>query len=203
VYLDFEGNVDHPPSLLGVLVGEEVRQWIVEPGLFPLQRLKNSAGYTSAAAPLDEALASVRQLAGEGGVIAAYTQHDIEVIAAYCGDPELRDWFGEHYRNAKKTLDYCYSRGLAPGGRDRERPRTLQEWADSYGFGVAGLHKPGNTGKRLRDVRAMLQARQADPEALTRVAKSKWTNLLGHNISDVRGLRHCTVRAARAINGSS
>lgn len=35
VYIDFEGTATDPPSLLGVLAGEEFTQYVIEPALWP------------------------------------------------------------------------------------------------------------------------------------------------------------------------
>lgn len=199
-YLDFEGNVHEPPSLLGVLAEGRVRQWIVEPGLVPMAGLSNSHGLAPESASLTEALRIVAEEADRRGAeIAAYTRHDIEIIEDHCLDAELVAWYQDRYRNAKKTLDYWYSQGQAPGSEGGVRPHALQEWMDLAGITRPGGQQPGHVGGALRTVRQQLRRRGGDPALLTPVAKGKWTRLLAHNETDLTGLQALITIAAQDL----
>ena len=56
--------------------------------------------------------------------------------------------------------------------------------------------EPGNSAKRIRDVREMLGKRNGAYAALTPVAKAKWTKALLHNWHDCVGLRALMIECA-------
>ena len=72
----------------------------------------------------------------------------------------------------------------------------LSRYLDLIGYDVPKAYGPGNSAKRIRDVREMLGKRNGAYAALTPVAKAKWTKALLHNWHDCVGLRALMIECA-------
>jgi hypothetical protein len=72
----------------------------------------------------------------------------------------------------------------------------LAFYLGAIGYEVPTSHGPGNTGSRIQAVRAALERTGGSYESLTRVQKSKWTNLLQHNRHDCEGMKAFCLKAA-------
>jgi len=65
----------------------------------------------------------------------------------------------------------------------------LSRYFDLISYDVPKAYGPGNSAKRIRDVREMLDGKDGNYAKLTPVAKAKWTKALLHNWHDCVGLR--------------
>ena len=201
IYIDFEGNQDAVPTLLGVLWQRgwdtEFEQFVLEDTFRKAARAKRCRVST-----LNDVMTHVVAVAESEDVeIVAWSHHELDVIEELAaGDLPAR--FKNRFRDAKKIakrwLRQCHPDVEPPprswGGRYR-----LDFFFDQTAYEVPGPLGPGNTGQRLKYVRDMLVRRKGDFKQLTPVAKGKWTRVLGHNRHDCFGMRHVDETAVMEL----
>lgn len=199
IYIDFEGTVNDPPSLLGTLMmsndsSEDVTQYVIEEALYPAGEVKEQCTNSS----LDKTLELLRELAErENRRCVAWSSREVQAINDHCSSNELKGYFEANIVDAKK-IARVWKRRFFPGvvfpyvtGQGRHR---LYEYLRLIGYSVPKSHGPGNTGQRIRYVRNQLANHCNDYGSVTNVTKAKWTKLLGHNFHDCRGLRDLFIK---------
>ncbi len=186
IYIDFEGFADHSPTLLGILIGDQFEQVVLDSELTSAADAKGMRLSTVAA----EASQLQARSLGEQRVVVAYSQHELNVLRTYA-----QTEIGEVYRDARKIAKRWINR-LHPDA-------PIQEWTLKE-FLKFIEHPRGNhlgfqqSTARIRAVRDMLRKKRSY-DALTPVAKAKWTKLLDHNEIDCRGMRALVQRAASEL----
>ncbi len=166
IYVDFEGTKVDPPSLLGALRaggGGAVHftQYVLEEGLWPAAEASTGIG---------------------GGLCRPATWADLAEVRRIAE--------AEHRRPRHGGGGSSPAPISGPGPTNRMRGRhQLHQYLTCIGYSVPPAFGPGNSAKRIRDVRDMLAARHGDYAALTPTAKGKWTRGLQHNWHDCNGLR--------------
>ena len=201
IYIDFEGTQAEPACLLGVLTpDDEFVQFVMDPVLRTASdaRSKLAGRGHCARATLDEAVDYIAGRLRDGSVVAAWSRHDADVITKFATESAAKDLVLAQYRNAKQTARRWKKR-CHPSIKWKKVPfqptYSLDRFMKLVGYVVPKAHGPGNTGQRLRYVKAQLLKRGCF-DALTPTAKGKWTRLLGHNYHDCFGLRAVTQVAA-------
>jgi hypothetical protein len=196
VYVDFEGNADEPPFLLGILraqgqlttfeqvVVSDKQKWSL-PGLdrkpLLIERLEKS---------IVKLLAMAR---AERRLIAAWSTHELDVIRTWCVlQPDDAEFLAAAYRNcipvarswkARCYPDLVFGRDTF-GGRNR-----LYRYLDLIRYEIPSHLGREQTGQRLSHVTSQLERRGLRFDDLTPVAKRKWRLLLDHNRHDCYGLK--------------
>lgn len=205
IYVDFEGTKLDPPSLLGVFYSDtecsEDRfvQYVIEPGLSPAGDAKPQCVNRSLEATLQEIVDLSRS---EERMIVAWSSREALAVDRYSSNSRLNEYFINHLIDAKaiakRWKQRFFPRVRFPyiTGQGRHR---LAAYMKLTGYPVSSSHGPGNTGQRIRYVRQQLLKRGGDYQALTSVAKAKWTNLLAHNRHDCSGMRHVFQRASEEM----
>jgi hypothetical protein len=191
-YVDFEGQTDQPPILLGCTrrSGEDqlhrVRQVITDPAFAPLAQADGLELLS-----LGDAVLRILQRAEKGDrLIVAWTEHELNVVRTYC--PEHLDRFRSRYVNARKLAVRWRNRrhaGDKPSG-------TLADYLTLVGYRVPDEAGIGMTGDTIAVLRRSL-ARDGDAEQLTDNQRRRWRDLREHNRHDCRGMRVVTLIAAR------
>ncbi len=203
IYIDFEGNVDAPPVLLGTHCEDSestgrMEHIVHDPTFWPLTAEAQSpsvAAQSVVAATLVDTLAAVQHRAiTENRRVISWSRREADAIrASGCSDETLH-FFEEHLVDAK-VIAKNWKRRAHPGHRWSRLPRvgihTLDRYMALVGYAVPTAHRPGKTGTRLRSIRTRLDS----GKPLTRGLRAHWTKLLNHNFHDCRGMRAVTITA--------
>lgn len=197
VFIDFESNVDQPPSVLGVLrvTGSEslFEQHVIEAALHPAAEAWSPAsrsGGSCVASTPDGAIARVAYLA-EGRMVFAYAaQHERELVEKITPDPPFRivdilPWA----RRWRAFHGVRFERRPFEGG-----PNSLRNMAD-----LAGLEFPPFLGRRrvgpnLARVREQLARHGGDWSSVPPGAKRAWSRVLEKNRWDCYSSRTLLAR---------
>lgn len=199
IYIDFESRVKDPESLLGVACEGVWSVCILEPELWSAAAYSHPKGEVRAMEPL-EAFDAIRQRAEtERRLVAAWSSREGEGIRETLGLP-LGDqqWWENNLIDAKK-----YAKKMARDLKVPIRPRfstmgkgvnkhSLASYMEATSYQVPAVHGPGNAAQRILYVRKQIVAKGSF-DAITRSAKTKWTNGLSHNYHDCIGLGHVMV----------
>ncbi len=211
LFVDFEGEADGPPVLLGVLgesraLGDSggFRQYVFDPVL----QVAGAASATAHGPCIDEtlegALARLRAACEQEGVeLVAWSSYEQSVISgALAASGDLQFWEGRIVD--AKAIAKRWKRKVHP---DVEFPLTrgsgrhaLRHYLDLVGYRVPPTQRGGKTGVRIRAVRTALE-KKGSFAALTGVEKRKWLSLLSHNWHDCNGMREVVMRARETENG--
>jgi len=190
LYIDFEGNKDRPPVLLGVhRVGRgehpHVQQDVTDP-LFD--------GLVPRYLPLLDAVRRVVVRAEhKGRVIVAWTQHELDVVRVHGAiDPDLVARFEQRYVNAYAVAKRWRNR---LHGGDKPDEGTLYTWLALIGWPVGEAAEAGHVGTTLRSLRTTLEAgRQLSGSQL-----AAWDRLVAHNHLDCVGMRRLCLAASAEL----
>jgi hypothetical protein len=199
IFIDFEGNRDEHPVILGVLEhssGQPVfTQWILDPLFQPLaehnERLR--------AGSLTDVLTRIDREHGVSSSVYAWSTHEQQVITGAELPADLLASWSDRVIDAK-VVAKRWARIAHPefkpariAGRGRH---TLDQYLDLANYAVPRMHGAGNTGSRLRSLRTALEKGKTFSQ-LTSVQKAKWTNLLEHNRHDCFGMARLVELAER------
>ena len=200
IYIDFEGTAVDAPSFLGAtwVDGDTQHfvQYVLEEALWPAAQAKEKCRVSKW-----EDLKEIKKLSErEGRLIFAWSTHEAVDLEKYAPDGE---WFSSNVINAipiaKKWKREFYPNVTFP--RDPNRPMRGRNRLDRYleliRYDVPSILGPGNSAKRIRDVRNMLNNKGGDYSALTSTAKGKWTKALNHNWHDCDGMRKLLIAIAQ------
>ncbi len=185
IYLDFEGFVKEPPSLLGVLIDGSFETLVLDPTLRPAAEAKGLR-VTDGTAALRGILERARL---EDRIVCAFGNREREAALEDFGVD-----LGDRYVNVHPIV----KRSWKLTRPERPKRGRGQTWSRRGGFSLEffekglGLVRPphlghGHATKRLRGVRQALE-RHGVWSGLTPTAKAKWTKLLDYNETDVRNL---------------
>lgn len=194
LYVDFEGEKDEPPVLLGVLRHSGrgsrpfVHQVVVD---------ETFASLAASAMSLREAVATVVVRAERGDRrIVSWTEHDLEVVRTLGGDdPALVARFEARYVNARAVAERWRNR---LHGGDGPQPGRLVDYLALIGYPVPEEAVGGHVGDTIRSIRPRLE-RGLSP---TLAQRDRWDHLLEHNRHDCAGMRRVCLRATKELEAS-
>ena len=177
LYIDFEGQEDKPPVLLGTFrrgrgPDPYVHQVVLDP-------VFEAAGPEKR--ELKDAIEIVVRRAEKADRrIVAWTEHELDIVRRLGDDhPELVARFEARYANAHAVAKRWMNR-LHPD--DRPAEGTLAAYLDAIAHDVPPGAGPGHVGDTIRALRPALTAGRR----LTPRQKARWTRLLQHNQHDSR-----------------
>ena len=181
LYIDFEGEKDKPPVLLGVLrrpgrgAEPSVHQDVVDREFEP-------AGPN--ARELRDAVEVVVARAEHGDRrIVSWSEHDLEMVRTLREDePELVARFERRYVNAL-GLARRWANMLHP--EDKPANGKLAGYLALIDYEVPPSGDPGRVGKTIRALRPTLRGGRP----LTLGQRRRWAQLLEHNRHDCAGMR--------------
>jgi hypothetical protein len=192
IFIDFEGNKDLPPTLLGVLERSEgndtFHQYVLEDSFVPLatspkhkQLLTGSIG---------EILEDLDARFSPETPIYAWSSHEQLVVNELLEGSDLAALWKSRITDAKK-LAKQWARKHHPNHtfvkKEFRSRHTLDQYLSLIEYVVPTVHAAGRTGHRLRSLReTLVSARPLEtwPPSLNRY----WTNLLAHNMHDCYGM---------------
>ena len=186
MYIDFEGFEDHSPSLLGILIDNILEQIVLDTQLSLAAEAKN----LRVATVHDSVRHLLAQSKAEGRLIVAYSQHEKNVIEKFA-QTDLTGPYRDARMIAKRWRTICHT------GRPI-RGHGLKDFLEFIGFPRGPYLGEKKSTSRLKSVGDML-ARRGNYQAITPVAKAKWTKLLEHNAIDCRGMCALVVLAAKEL----
>jgi hypothetical protein len=186
IYIDCEGFEDQAPTLIGVLIGDDLDQIVLDPELQPAAIAKGLR-----VSVLSKEASRLQQLSvREERLIVAYSQHERNLLMTYA-QIDITDCYRDALMIAKRWKSILYPEAWLNG-------RGLKDFLEFIGFprGVHLGHQKST--KRIKAVRDMLRVKGSF-EALTPVKKAQWTKLLEHNAIDCRGMRALVIRASAEL----
>ena len=191
LYVDFEGQTDKAPVLLGILRrrgrGDEpsVFQVVVDPEF-------EAAG--PAIRGLREAIEVVVVRAeSRDRRIVSWSEHDLEVVRRLRDeDPGLVARFERRYVNALAVARRWANR-LRPD--DKPGDGKLGGYLAMIGYAVPAGAEPGHVGDTIRALRPTLAAGRP----LSSRQQERWARLRSHNRRDCAGMRRVCLRATREL----
>lgn len=214
IYIDFEGRMNEPPALLGVLYAEGkdasedrlvLRHDILDPALKTLDEAVDFEGVyrydTSVWSIRASVLDVVRRAKNQKRHIVSWSRYDATAIAEHGTTAYNRRILNMWYRDGKATARRWRTR-CRP---DLEFPRSgmrgahqLTVYLDVFDYPLPDDYGKGTVGDRLRDVRTALATR-GDWDSLTEIQQGKWRGVLNHNAADLYGMRTVVIGAAAEL----
>lgn len=184
IYVDYEGNENRPPTLLGWRVERVHFGAIVEP-LFATcaDRYRAPGNHYQAHGALIQSLISKAER--DDRRIVSWSEHDWREMMAALDDTEWQARLCVVYRNAIKTARPWYRQhfGQTPPGA------TLGHFLERTGKPHPSKYGQGLVGTALRVVRQQLEAGE-DYAGLTPRARASWVTVVKHNQLDLVGMEH-------------
>ena len=199
IYIDFEGRVKDPPTLLGMCCRDNWNVQVLEPLLWQADEYGHPKGDVFSATPLN-AYEVIRDGAvGEGRLVVAWSSRELDAILKNPGITSREaSWWSKNLIDGKKHAKKM-ARKLAIKIEPRkssmgkgENKNSLASFMKATGYKVPAIHGPGNTSQRILYVRNQV-LRKGNFDEISSSAKTKWTNVLSHNYHDCVGLRHVMV----------
>jgi hypothetical protein len=182
IYVDYEGNTDAPPTLLGWWVDGVHFGAIVEP-LFGTCANRYRAKGNAVQAHNEVVEALVCRAEQEDRRIVSWSEHDWRLMRDALPDPERQQRLCTVYRNALSTARPWYRKtyGHTPTAA------TLTHFLECLGQPHPKRYGPGLVGKALHMLRQQLQ--QGRPyDQLTPRARANWVMVVKHNRLDLEGM---------------
>ncbi len=196
IYIDFEGNTDTKPTLLGILYKPEadkhaefpvdvVEQWVLEPAFYG--SVDGSGAPTGSVELLRRALELIAFAKKQKRRIVSWSQHDFTLIMdALVTRPRAQRTFKALYRDAKRTGE-AWSKSWPSD--ERPEVQALTHYLKRVGYEVPAQFGPGLTGESLRVIRKSLETHQHNWQRLTRLQRERFHAVLMHNRHDLLGMR--------------
>jgi hypothetical protein len=181
IYIDYEGNIKLPPTLLGWYVDGKYMASILEP-LFETceNRYKAKGVYVEDHKQL--ALRLIQQAEDEGRLIVSWSEHDYLLMCKVLM-PSDAERLKQVYRNAIRTARPWYRQKYGP----LPEKASLNFFEDLLGFYVPDRFGLGLVGESLRLIRVQIQEGRSYAD-FSKAAKNGWTSVVRHNKLDLEGM---------------
>ena len=181
IYIDYEGNMKLPPTLLGWYVDSEYKASIVEP-LFETCKNRYKAKGIHVEDHAQLALKLIQNAEDEGRLIVSWSEHDYLLMCKVL-TPSGAERLKLVYRNAIRTAKPWYKQKYGP----LPEKASLDFFEDLLGFHVPERFGLGLVGKSLILIRGQI-AEGLGYAKLTNAARDGWTTVVRHNKLDLEGM---------------
>lgn len=181
IYIDYEGNMKMPPTLLGWYVDGEYMGSIIEP-LFATCENRYKAKDVYVENHMELALRLIQQSEDEGRLIVSWSEHDYLQMAKVL-KPKDFDRLKLVYRNAIRTARPWYRKKYGP----LPEKASLNFFEDLLGFYVPDRFGLGLVGEALRLIRRQIEEGRSYAD-FSKAAKNGWTSVVRHNKLDLEGM---------------
>lgn len=183
IFIDYEGNIDRSPTLLGWRVDGLSHGAIVEEAFRTCSDRYRAKGiewqpHHQVASRL------LQQACEEDRVLVSWSEHDLRLLQAVLPKKDHARLLAR-YRNAIPAAKTWHLRTL----QSRAPQRELAYFCQLLGFPVPRRYGPGKVGQGLRLLRGQLQEGRSYPE-LTPKARACWVAVVKHNDLDLRALEY-------------
>ena len=181
IYIDYEGNIKLPPTLIGWYVDGEYMASILEP-LFETceNRYKAKGVYVEDHTQL--ALRLIQQAEDEQRLIVSWSEHDYLLMCKVL-TPSDAERLKLVYRNAIRTARPWYRKKYGP----LPEKASLNFFEDLLGFYVPDRFGLGLVGESLRLIRGQIEEGRSYAD-FSKAAKNGWTSVVRHNKLDLEGM---------------
>ncbi len=194
IYLDFEGNMDKAPAIVGVRIDGSTEHVILDESMAPYAGLTN-AKYQVQVVALETVLSSIRERSHhENRLVFGFTMHEAMIVDTYCPDEILAQWFAENYINAKKPIDRWIRTRVRAGEVPEPPDRSLMSSMATIGISYKPGAGVGVVGPTLKRLRAQL-GNKGDVTLMSRGTKIHWWKVLSHNSTDLEATQALLQRA--------
>jgi hypothetical protein len=191
LYIDFEGEKDRSPVLLGVHRRGRgsrpyVHAYVVDEAF---------AAFGDTALSLHDAIERVvRRAEARDRKIVAWSTHELDIVRGLRDvDPELVARFESRFVNALALARFWRNK-LHDG--DRPEEGRLADYLALIGYEVPDEGLGGDVGATIRAIRTTVK-RGAPP---TSHQRERWRRLVEHNRHDCVGMRRLCIRATRELD---
>ena len=183
IYLDYEGNKDKAPTLLGWAVSGTYKAAIFEP-LFATCANRYRAKGIYAEDHANLVLRLIVQAEDEKRLIVSWSEHDFNQMAMVLKPDDVKRLL-VIYRNAIRTARPWHQITIdrLPG------PATLDYFESLTGYAVPEKFGLGLVGEALRLIRSQLKEGR-DYSGLSDKARVDWVKIVKHNRHDLIGMAH-------------
>jgi hypothetical protein len=183
IYIDYEGNIKLPPTLIGWYVDGVYKASILEPFFETCEnRYKAKGIVVEDHAQL--ALRLIQQAEDENRLIVSWSEHDYLLMSKVLISKDF-ERLKFVYRNAIRTARPWYRKKYGP----LPEKASLDFFEDLLGFQVPERFGLGLVGKALGLIRGQIQEGRSYAE-LTNAAREGWTTVVRHNKLDLEGMAH-------------
>lgn len=183
VYIDFEGLIADPPTIVGILIGRKFEQVVLDSSLASAAEHSNCRSAT-----MKKEMGRIIKLCRkERRALVAYSEHERTQIELHCN----RD-VTALYRNARKIAARWNDQRAI--GR-RISGTGLKDYLDAIGYSRPISVRQCSPARGIRLVQRAV-ARSGEYGATPRKAKAAWRRLLKYNEHDCRGMRQLVLRSA-------
>jgi len=191
IYIDYEGNMKLPPTLLGWYVDGEYMASILEP-LFETCENRHKAKGIFIENHTELALRLIQQAEDEGRLIVSWSEHDYLLMCKVL-TPSDAERLKVVYRNAIRTARPWYRQKYGP----LPEKASLDFFEDLLGFHVPERFGLGLIGKSLILIRGQI-AEGRGYAKLTNAARDGWTTVVRHNKLDLEGMAFVLQKISKA-----
>ena len=183
IYIDYEGNIKLPPTLIGWYVDGVYKASILEPFFETCEnRYKAKGIFLEDHAQL--ALRLIQHAEDEGRLIVSWSEHDYLLMSKVLIPKEF-ERLKLVYRNAIRTARPWYRKKYGP----LPEKASLDFFEDLLGFQVPERFGLGLVGKALGLIRGQIQEGRSYSQ-LTNAAREGWTTVVRHNKLDLEGMAY-------------
>ena len=187
IYIDYEGNIKLPPTLIGWYVNGEYKASILEP-LFETCKNRYKAKGILVEDHAQLALKLIQQAEGKGRLIVSWSEHDYLHMCKVL-KPSDAERLKVVYRNAIRTAKPWYKQKYGP----LPVKASLDFFEDLLGFHVPERFGLGLVGNSLRLIRDQIKEGRGYAE-LTNAARDGWTTVVRHNRLDLEGMAYVLLK---------
>jgi hypothetical protein len=183
IYIDYEGNMKLPPTLIGWYVDGVYKASILEPFFETCEnRYKAKGIFLEDHTQL--ALRLIQQAEDENRLIVSWSEHDYLLMSKVLM-PKDFERLKLVYRNAIRTARPWYRKKYGP----LPDKASLDFFEDLLGFQVPERFGLGLVGKALGLIRGQIQEGRSYAQ-LTNAAREGWTTVVRHNKLDLEGMAY-------------
>lgn len=180
IYIDYEGNIKPPPTLLGWFVDGEYRASIIDP-LFETCENRYKAKEIFVEDHEQLALRLIKQAEDEERLIVSWSEHDYLQMSKVLKLKDL-ERLKTLYRNAIRTARPWYRKKYGP----LPEKASLNFFEDLLEFFIPERFGVGLVGNSLRLIRGQIADGRGYAD-LTKAARDGWITVVRHNKLDLEG----------------
>lgn len=191
LYVDYEGNIDLAPTLLGWRVDGINHGAIIDPAFATCEdRFRARDVLLRDHAEVVQEL--IARAEAEHRYLVSWSEHDWRQMLLVLPDQDWQERLCRVYRNAIKTARpwYRHTYGETPPKAE------LQHFLNCLGYAPPERYGQGIVGSALRLLRTQLAEGRTYPE-LTPKARKGWVQVVKHNRLDLEGME-VVMKAATA-----